>query len=181
MEIKQMPKSITKRPAPVEYDPFYDTYIRLVPPGNLIQTLSEQKDDAVRLLRSISEEKSMHRYAPGKWSSKEVVGHMCDTERIMAYRALRIARGDQTPLPGFEQDDYIRAANFDSIPMSDLAGEFQLIREATFPLLRGFDEKALERRGTANNVSISVLALAYIIAGHERHHVGILRSRYLRK
>ena len=123
----------------------------------------------------------MHRYASGKWSIKEVVGHMCDTERIMAYRALRIARGDQTPLPGFEQDDYVRAAGFDSISMSDLTEEFRLIREATLPLLRGFDEQALERRGTANKVSISVLALAYIIAGHERHHVSILRSRYLRK
>lgn len=176
-----MPKSIIKRPASNEYDPFYETYIKLVPPGDLLQTLSEQKDDVVRLLRSVSEEVSLHRYGPGKWSIKEVVGHMCDTERIMAYRALRIARGDQTPLPGFEQDDYIRAASFDSIPMRELTSEFQLIREATLPLLRGFEEQALERRGTANNVGISVLALAYIIAGHERHHVGILRSRYLQK
>src|SRR3990172_5715975 len=121
-----MPKSIINRPASDEYDPFYDTYIRLVPHQELFQTLSDQKQETARLLRSISEEESKRRYAPGKWSIKEVVGHICDTERIMAYRALRIARGDQTPLPGFEQDDYVRAAGFDSIPVIDLVNEFQL-------------------------------------------------------
>jgi hypothetical protein len=167
------------RPAEDEYGPFYRAYISLVPQQDLIETLKAQKDTTAGMLRPISEDKAGMRYAPDKWSIKEVVGHLCDTERIMTYRGLRIARGDQTPLPGFEQDDYVRLAGFDLRLLEDLVSEFASVREATLSWIRGLDSNALQRRGTANNMGVSVLALAYIIAGHERHHVGILRERYL--
>lgn len=172
-------KAILARPAEDEYAPFYGNYISLVPHQDLIQVLMEQKDSTVRLLKTISEDKAGTRYASDKWSIKEVAGHICDTERIMTYRGLRIARGDQTPLPGFEQDDYVREAGFDLRLLEDLTSEFTSVRNATLSWLQGLDNRALQRRGTANNMSVSVLALAYIIAGHERHHVRILRERYL--
>ena len=118
-------------------------------------------------------------YAPGKWTIKQVVGHICDAERIFAYRALRFARGDVAPLPGFDENAWMPAARFDARPLGDLAAELDAVRRATLALLRTFDADALARRGTANNKEISVRALAYVIAGHERHHVGILRERYL--
>jgi uncharacterized damage-inducible protein DinB len=172
-------KTIVARPAKDEYGPFYDNYINLVPHQDLIQVLRDQKATTARLLEKIPEDKAGRRYAPDKWSIKEVVGHLCDTERIMTYRALRIARGDQTPLPGFEQDDYVRQAGFDLRRIEDLISEYTSVRDATLSWLRGLDIQALQRRGTANNMGVSVLALAYIIAGHERHHVGILQERYL--
>ena len=174
-----MPKTILARPAEDEYGPFYGNYINLVPHQDLIQMLQDQKSTTTRLLEKIPEDKAGRRYAPDKWSIKEVVGHLCDTERIMTYRALRIARGDQTPLPGFEQDDYVRQAGFDLRPIENLISEYGSVREATLSWLRGLDSQSLQRRGTANNMGVSTLALAYIIAGHERHHVGILRDRYL--
>ena len=174
-----MPKTIMARPGEDEYDPFYGNYIKLVPPQELIQALMDQIDTTARLLRTISEGQAGKRYAPDKWSIKEVVGHLCDTERIMTYRTLRIARGDETPLPGFEQDDFVRHAGFDLRPLEELVSEFKTGREATLSLFRGLDNQSLQRRGTSNNTGVSVLALAYIIAGHERHHIGILRERYL--
>ncbi|MFN8007573.1 MAG: DinB family protein [Terriglobia bacterium] len=170
---------MTNRPGADEYAPFYETYIRLVPAQNLIQVLQEQKRDTLQLFQSISEEKAAFRYAPGKWSIKEVVGHICDSERIMTYRGLRIARGDQTPLPGFEQDDYVLYAESDRRAFADLAAEYSSVREATLTWVRSLDEKALCRRGSANNKPVSVLALAYIIAGHEQHHINLLRNQYL--
>jgi len=172
-------KTIMARPTEDEYGPYYGKYISLVPHQDLIQVLLDQKGNTVQLLKSISEDRAGGRYAPDKWSIKEVVGHICDTERIMAYRALRISRGDQTPLPGFEQDDYVRMACFDLRQLDELTSEFMSIRDTTLSWLRGLDKQAFQRRGIANNMSVSVLALAYIIAGHERHHIGILRERYL--
>jgi hypothetical protein len=141
--------------------------------------LSEQVNNTLSLLRGISEAKSRTRYEPNKWSIKEVLGHFTDTERIMSYRALRIGRADTTPLAGFEQDDYVRAANFEARAFADMLSEFQAVRNATAALFRGFDETAIGRRGTANNLSVTVRALAYIIAGHERHHLNVLQTRYL--
>lgn len=166
------------KPKAGEYNPFFDTYISKMPECDVLALLQTQNNDTLALLRQTPETHADFRYAPGKWSIKEVVGHLCDTERIMAYRALRIARGDATPLPGFEQDDYVKAGSFDKRTLADLADEFQLIRQSTLALLRGFDEAAWERRGTSNNAPLSVRALVYIIAGHERHHVGTLREKY---
>ena len=119
-----------------------------------------------------------HRYAPGKWSVSEVVGHLADTERIFAYRALRFARNDATPLAGFDENQFVPPANFDARPLPDLAEELRAVRLASVALFRRLDDAALARRGTANQVEITVRALPWIIAGHERHHVAVLKERY---
>lgn len=173
-----MPNITIPRPAADEYDPYYAKYISLVPDGDLIKILSAQIEETSNLLKAVAESKAGFRYAPGKWSIKEVVGHLSDTERIFSYRALRIGRGDTTPLPGFEQDDYVRAANFDARLLTDLVNEFRAVRQATITLLKSFDEDALRRRGVASDKPISVRALAYNIAGHELHHLEILRTKY---
>ena len=166
------------RPEATEYAPFYGTYVSKVPDGDLLETLEAQRREAQALLTAISEAKALHRYAPGKWSVKEVVGHLADSERVFCYRALRFARGDQTQLPGFDEKAYVPAGGFDARPVADLAAELDAVRRATIALLRSFDAAALARRGTANGKEVSVRALAYIIAGHERHHLAILRERY---
>ena len=167
------------QPQPTEYAPYYEKYIALVPEGDIVATLSRQLDDTLSFLRGLTEAQGNSRYAPGKWSIKELVGHIIDGERIFAHRALRFARNDQTPLPGFEQDDYVRAGNFDNRQLSDLTDEFEQVRRATLSLLRSFDDEAWLRRGAANDTEVSVRALAYILAGHETHHKQILRERYL--
>jgi uncharacterized damage-inducible protein DinB len=167
------------KPESNEFAPYYSKYISLVRDGDVVSTLRQQLDNSLSLLRGISEEKANSRYAPDKWSVKEVVGHVLDTERIFGYRALRFARNDQTPLNGFEQDDYVRAANFGKIRLSDLADEFQNVRQANIHLFRSLDDAAWLRRGAANENEVSVRALAYIIAGHELHHMGILKTKYL--
>lgn len=174
-----MSNLIMFRPTSNEYAPYYGRYIDLVPDGDLLKLLSEQINNTLVVLRGISEKQSLTRYAPDKWSIKEVIGHVTDTERIMCYRALRIGRADTTPIPGFEQDDYVHAANSDALAFMDLVSEFQIVRSASVALFRNFDENAIGRRGTANNFSVTVRGLAYIIAGHERHHLNILQSKYL--
>lgn len=166
-------------PAPSEYAPYYQKYVSLVPAGDVVETLRRQSADTLALLGAISEERAGTRYEPGKWSVKELVGHLLDSERVFTYRALRFARGDRTPLPGFDQDPYVRAGNFDARTLADLAAEFEQVRAATVSLLRSLDEEAWGRRGTANDNEVSVRALAYIVAGHEAHHVNILRTKYL--
>ena len=167
------------RPNAADYAPYYGRYIDQVPEGDVIHLLEDQITDTMRLLGDVPEERAGHRYAPGKWSIKEVVGHIADAERIFAYRALRIARGDETPLPGFDQEPYVAAANFDRRTLADLAAELASIRAATVALFRGLDETAFGRRGTASGVVFTVRAVPYIIAGHERHHVTILEQKYL--
>ena len=174
-----MTAALVPRPAADEYAPFYAGYIARVPDGDLCATLGAQLVDTLTLVRGIPEARGADRYATGKWSIKQVLGHVIDTERIMSYRALRIARGDATPLPGFEQDDYVPAGEFDRRTLADLVEELVAVRHATIQLLRHLDPAALARRGTANGTPVSARALAYIIAGHERHHVAILRAKYL--
>jgi uncharacterized damage-inducible protein DinB len=172
------PASATK-PAKSEFLPYYERYIALVPDGDVISTLAKQMTDTQSLLRALPASVATYRYAPDKWSVNEVVGHMIDCERIFAARALRFGRNDATPIPGFEQDDYIRNATFDAYPLSDLASELETVRQSTIFLFRHMDEEAWTRRGLANNAEVSVRALAYIIAGHELHHREILSARYL--
>ena len=174
-----MPNLLTTRPEPSEYASYYGKYISLVPDGDILASLRQQMNETLALLRGIPESQAAHRYAPGKWSIKELLGHLMDGERIFAYRALRFARGDQTGLPGFEQDDYIRNASFDDYPLSDLAEEFEHVRQASIFLFQHLNEEAWGRRGAANDSEISVRALAYSIAGHELHHREILRTKYL--
>jgi hypothetical protein len=167
------------RPDATEYAPYYDRYISLVSDKDILALLSQQLDETLALLGSISESQANYRYAPDKWSIKELVGHLIDTERIFAYRALRFARNDKTPLQGFEQDDYISGASFDDCAISDLASEFAHVRRSSLSLFKHLSEEAWKRKGTASDNEVSVRALAYIIAGHELHHMEILRSRYL--
>ena len=168
-----------KRPQTVEYAPFYEGYIALVPEGDLLSTLESAVQDWKRLLGPLTETQGNFRYEPSKWSIKEVVGHVVDTERIFAYRVLRIARGDQTPLSGFEQDDYVREGYFPERTLADLLEEFRAVRLATTLLLRSLPDQAWRRRGNANQKEVTVTAMAFIIAGHERHHRAILEQRYL--
>ena len=166
------------RPDPSEHAPYYGKYIALVPDGDILATLETQGSETARFLAGLSEQQSAHRYAPDKWSVKEVIGHVADSERIFAYRALRIARGDQTPIEGFEQDDYVRAAQFDRLSIAELAAEFAAVRQATLRLFESVSPAAWSRRGVANNNEVSVRALAYMIAGHELHHRQILSEKY---
>ncbi len=168
-----------KRPQQGDYALFYENYVSLVPSGDFLEILKDQRRDLVNLLSPLSEQQAEFRYAPGKWSIKEVLGHVTDAERIFSYRILRIARGDQTPLASFEQNGYITNGNFSARKLSDLLEEFSCVREATIHLVRSLDDAAWQRRGTASQKEVSVLALAFIIAGHERHHRLILEKNYL--
>lgn len=168
------------RPDATEFAPYYGTYVGKVPEGDLLSILETQRRDTQALLAGLSETQALHRYAPGKWSVKEVIGHVADAERVFSYRALRFARGDRTPLPGFDENAYTPAGHFDARPLPDLAAELNAVRRATIPLFASFDAEVLARRGPASGHEISVRALAYVIAGHERHHLGILRERYLK-
>ncbi len=166
------------RPQTGEYNPYYDRYISLVGSDDIVGLLEKQVPETVALFKSASA-KADFRYAPGKWSVKEMLGHVNDTERIMTYRALRIARGDQTPIEGFEQDDYIRNGNHGQRTLADLIEEFTDVRKATLAFFQHLDAEAGSRRGTANGDEISARALAYIIAGHELHHRRVLKEKYL--
>ena len=149
-----------------------------VPDGDVLELLSRQIEDTAALLGAVPEARAGHRYAPDKWSIREVVGHVCDAERIFAYRALRFARGDETPLAAFEEKAYVPAARFDTRTLAELVAELRDVRRATLSLLRNLDAAAWDRWGTASGHRVSVRALAYVIAGHERHHLAILRERY---
>jgi DinB family protein len=167
------------RPAEGEFLPYYERYIALVPAGDVLSTLDNQMSETQDLLRGLPASISSYRYAPGKWSVNEIIGHVVDSERIFAGRALRFARSDATPLPGFEQDDYVRNSKFDAYPLLELASELESVRRATVFLFKHLEEPAWMRRGIANNAEVSVRALAYIIAGHELHHRRMLVTRYL--
>lgn len=173
-------KTTITKPDESEYADYYGRYVALVPDdAEIISVLHRQLGETLDLLRGVSETDGNMRYAPGKWSIKDVIGHISDTERIFAYRALRFARGDATPLPGFEQDDYVVNARFDDYNLAELADEFEYVRRATISLLKQFTDEAWQRSGIASDNPVSVRALAYIIAGHELHHRNILMSRYL--
>jgi DinB superfamily len=168
-------------PEPGEYAPYYERYISLVGGEDILATLDMQRRATMMLLSGRDEADGDLRYAPDKWSAKEVLGHVCDTERVFAYRALRIARADATPLEGFEQDDYVRNGGFVQRALSDLVEDFIAVRRATLSLLRNLDEAAWMRRGVANKNEVTVRAIAYIIAGHELHHRTILEEKYFAK
>jgi uncharacterized damage-inducible protein DinB len=174
-----MTAAVIPRPDAAEYAPYYGTYIGKVPEGDLLRMLEDQRRETQQLLAGLSETKALHRYAPGKWSIKEVIGHVADAERVFSYRALRFARADDTALPGFDEKTWVPAGKFDARSLKDLAAELDAVRRATIALFRGLDAAALARRGTASNNAVTVRAIAWIIAGHERHHVALLRERYL--
>ncbi len=170
--------TVQMRPQADEHDPYYAKYISLVPDGDVVATLEGQISGTLESLAGVSEQQALQSYAPGKWNIKEALGHLIDTERVLCYRALRVARNDPTPIEGFDQDPWVRNAPFDKIPLRTLLDEFQAVRTATVYLFRALDPEAWIRRGTANNAPVSVRALAYVIAGHELHHRKILGERY---
>jgi hypothetical protein len=166
------------RPEATEYADFYANYIAKVPGSDVLGVLESQRLQMLQLFAGRSERDGSFRYGPGKWSVKEVLGHITDTERIFTYRALRIARGDQTPLPGFEQDDFVKNGAFGERTLASLAEEFGLVRSASIVLFRSIPEKVLSRRGVASQKEVTVRALAFITAGHQIHHRIILEERY---
>ncbi|HYN86817.1 MAG TPA: DinB family protein [Pyrinomonadaceae bacterium] len=167
------------RPGEDEYPAYFNGYVSRVPAGDVLETLRRQLPETLDLLGGVSEERAGQSYEPGKWTVKELVGHCIDSERVFAYRALAIARGETTPLPGFDQDLYAANVDFNSRTLRSLAEEFARVRASTLDLLTNLDRRAWERRGTANDNTMSVRALAHIIAGHVTHHAHVLRERYL--
>jgi uncharacterized damage-inducible protein DinB len=166
------------RPGPDESAPFYHGYIGQVPGERIGEYLAAQVGEVERSLASLDDAAARYRYAPDKWSVKEIVGHLSDAERIFAYRLLRIARADGTPLPGFDENAYVPAGEFDGRTIGELVREFQAVRSGTIALVESLPSRAWERRGQASGKSISTRALAYIMVGHVTHHVAVLRERY---
>ncbi|MGA7574460.1 MAG: DinB family protein [Terriglobales bacterium] len=174
------PTANTIRPQPGEYAPYYEKYISQVPESNILATLEDQRRQMLLLLSGRSEADGDLRYAPGKWTVKEVLGHICDAERVFAYRALRISRGDATPLESFDENDYVRNGPFARCSLADLIEDYIAVRRSTVSLFRPLDAAAWMRRGIASKNEVTVRALAYIIAGHELHHRRMLEEKYLK-
>lgn len=169
-----------EKPAPGEYAPYAIMYIGLLPDDSLIlQHLANNLAITSKLIRALPEDKLIHRYAEGKWTIKEILLHIADDERIYAYRALRFARHDTTELPGFEQDEYVPCSGANERPVEDLLEELATVRAATISLYNGLPGESLSRGGVANGTFMSIRAIAYHIAGHELHHLNIIRERYL--
>ena len=173
-----MSKLALPRPAPDESAPSYHGYISEVPGEQIGKYLVEQLQELERLVAPLDDSAARARYAAGKWSVKEVLGHVTDAERIFAYRLMRIARGDATPLPGFDENAYVPAGDFDARPLASLVGEFRALRLSTIALMAGLPPDGWARRGQASGASITARALGYIIVGHTAHHTRILRERY---
>ncbi|RMH65438.1 MAG: DinB family protein [Calditrichaeota bacterium] len=170
-----------KRPAREEYNAYYHEYIKQVPDGHILDILEKQADLMGRFFANISEEQGLLRYEPGKWSIKEIVGHLLDVERIFAYRAFRFSRNDKTDLPGFDQNSYVPKGRYDTQDLSELIEAFYVLRKATINMFKGFDAEMWEARGTANGSEMSVRAVAWLLAGHLIHHMKVIQSRYLSK
>lgn len=174
-----MDESARVRPDPAEYDPYYGRYIERVEHEHVLVALEDQLDEMLGLLGSLDPAIGEYQYAPGKWTLKQVVAHVLDSERIFGVRALCIARGDTQPLPGFDENAYAEAAGAERRSISGLAREFEQVRRSNVTLYRTLDEQAWQRTGNANGAAISVRAIAWILAGHAAHHVRVLRERYL--
>lgn len=174
-----MPSTYSDPPKAGEHAPYYARYTALVPGGDIVAALHRQRDDVSGLLSGLTAERAEYRYAPGKWSVKEVLGHIMDAERVFAYRALRFARGDETALPGFDEAAWMPFGEFDARTLADVLAEYRATRDATLALLRGLPPAAMLRGGEASGHHVTVRGLAWIMAGHELHHLTILRERYL--
>ena len=173
-----MTTTLRARPDVTEYAPFYHGYVESVPEGDIIELLRSGGEELVEAVRRIPEERGGFRYGPEKWSIREVLGHLIDAERIFAYRALRVGRGDHTPLASFDENEFVKTAGSDARTIADLVRELRAVREATVLLFESLPEEAWGQRGVASGKDVSLRALAYITAGHARHHLRILRERY---
>jgi hypothetical protein len=167
------------RPQAGEFAEYYGRYIARVPGGNILDIIEKQIDETVRFLGTIDENKAAHRYAPGKWSLKGVVGHVIDVERLFQYRAMVFARNDSTPQPSMEPDDWARGANFDERTLADLTAEYRIVRDSGLALFRTFDREIAMRRGVASQREFTVRAIPYILTGHNIHHFSVIKERYL--
>ncbi len=168
-----------QRPKEGDYAPYQISYISLIEGNNPNEAMQKQLIETTKLFSSLPESTGDYSYAAGKWTIKEMLGHIIDTERIMAYRALCIARGEKQILPGFEQDDYVKTANSGKRKIADLLDEYKKVREASITLFKTFDEEMMSRRGKVNTYEVTVNALMYVIPGHEKHHLNILKEKYL--
>jgi uncharacterized damage-inducible protein DinB len=161
--------------------PYYQSYLPYIKEDDLLVALNNASDEMDAFLQSIPAEKETFRYAENKWMVKEVVGHLADTERILTYRALRFARNDQTPVEGFEENDYVKYANFNKRPLRSIGVEFMLVREATLSFFNSLEETDFDRTGTANKNPVSVRSILFFIIAHQRHHFKVISERYLAK
>lgn len=173
-------KNMNSNQLPVnEYSKFYSTYIQAIKNVELIEELEISLHNFIKFVQNIPMDKFDFRYAEGKWTIKDIIQHLIDAERIFAYRALRISRNDKTPLPGFEENDYVDDANANARSIQDLLTEFSAVRHSTLLLFKSFSEEQLKRIGTASNADVSVRAIGFIIIGHQKHHQKVFQERYL--
>ena len=173
-----MTTTLRSRPEASEYAPFYHGYVSSVPEGDVVELLRSGGRELLDAIGRISEDRGGYRYGPEKWTIREVIGHLIDAERIFSYRALRVARGDRTPLASFDENTYVKSAGSDARTLADLSRELGAVRESTVLLFESLPDEAWGQSGIASNKEVSVRALAYITAGHARHHLQILRERY---
>ena len=167
-------------PTPEEYAPFYTDYVqRAIVREDVLSALPKQIDEVCSALGSLTDSQALYKFGPAEWSIKEVVGHLNDVERVFSYRLLRISRADQTPLPGFEQEDYVRAAGYDDVPLAELLSEFELLRRANILMISHLKDEAVSRLGTASGATISTRALIYMLVGHVEHHMACIHEKYL--
>ncbi len=171
--------TLIQPPSPDEYAPFYSDYIQRAHDKNILEFLPAQIDEIGSALGHLSDSQARFRFGPKEWSIKEVVGHLNDVERVFSYRLLRISRNDRTPLPGFEQEDYVREAGFDNYALTDLIQEFAFLRRANILAIRNMPEPAALRTGMASSTTVSARALIYMLAGHVAHHMASLYEKYL--
>ncbi len=169
------------RPEPSEYFEYYGRYVNLVPEGDIISVLESELQRTLDMLEGVPEELEEYKYQPGKWSVREVIGHVIDAERVFQNRAFHFARRDPAPLPSMEENDYARVSNAGQRPLQELAQEFEAVRRSSIALFRSFDDEVALRRGTASGNEFSVRSTAYIMAGHEIHHRSVLENRYLQR
>ena len=174
-----MPNARVQRPVSGEFPSYFEGYVARVPETDIISVLREQSSEVTNLIKGISEDRAGFRYGPDKWSVREVLGHIGDTERVMSYRATCLARGEQSELPGFDENEYVRTANFDGWTLAELAAHFENLRQANVAILEHLDLEAWKRKGIVNHNPITVPAIAWVMAGHVRHHLQILHERYL--
>jgi hypothetical protein len=168
-----------KRPETTEYPAYYQKYIDLIKSDDILKVLDGQVIDFQELISEVSGEKENFVYAEGKWTPKQIIGHIIDTERIMAYRALRFARKDKTPLAGFDENNYVTNADFNKRTLYDLAHEFAVVRESNIALFKCFESDVLNEMGNANGKEMSVRSILFMIAGHAAHHINVIKTKYL--
>jgi uncharacterized damage-inducible protein DinB len=168
-----------KRPQSSEFPPYYQYYIDLVKNTNIIKDLNDQVMDIQAIISEIPEDKENYAYADGKWTIKEVLGHIIDSERVFGYRAMRFARKDKTALAGYDEKLFVANAKFKDQTLYSLAHEFAIVREANLSLFKTFDDEAFDQTGNANGTDVSVRAILYMIVGHAAHHMHIIKTRYL--